>query len=488
MLSAALYELLTEEQKKEYLEKINSLGLAGVTVFPEKSEKCGITGTHMTVLIDGEEELDIGHEHEHAEKHGHEHSHVHADEHIDNHESEYIHNNRSDHHHDAPHHNHHHTSLQHIRKTIDAMPTPLSHDVKAGALEIYDLLADAESHSHGVPAEEIHFHEVGEKDAIVDIISVCLLMDLLKPDKVVASPVAVGSGTVRCAHGILPVPAPATAFILQQAKIPCYAGYAAGELLTPTGAALLRHFVTEFGKMPAMTIGKTGYGMGRKDFEQANCVRAILGTEIDTKVPGTEYASGDSTVPGTCIPSGNRSAPADNFTDRISELSCNLDDMTPEDIAFAEEQLFSAGALDVFTTSIGMKKNRPGIMLTALCHEGQKAAVVKSFFRYTTTLGVREKICGRYIMKSRSTHIDMSGKRDGTDAPDFAGENRIPQAEAVKVKISEGYGEKRAKPEFDQIAEIARRDGRPTAEIRREVLRKYTRKKDGTVAGASVSW
>lgn len=488
MLSAALYELLTEEQKKEYLEKINSLGLAGVTVFPEKSEKCGITGTHMTVLIDGEEELDTGREHELAEKHGHEHSQAHTDEHIDSHESEYIHNNRSDHRHDAPHHNHHHTSLQHIQKTIDAMPTPLSHDVKADALEIYDLLADAESHSHGVPAEEIHFHEVGEKDAIVDIVSVCLLMDLLKPDKVVASPVAVGSGTVRCAHGILPVPAPATAFILQQAKIPCYAGYAAGELLTPTGAALLGHFVTEFGKMPAMTIGKTGYGMGRKDFEQANCVRAILGTEIDSTVPGTEYASGDSTVPGTCIPSGNRSAPADNFTDQISELSCNLDDMTPEDIAFAEEQLFSAGALDVFTTSIGMKKNRPGIMLTALCHEGQKAAVVKSFFRYTTTLGVREKICGRYIMKSRSTHIDMSGKRDGTDAPDFAGENRIPQAEAVKVKISEGYGEKRAKPEFDQIAEIARRDGRPTAEIRREVLRKYTGKKDGTVAGASVSW
>ena len=148
-------------------------------------------------------------------------------------------------------------------------------------LKVYDIIADAESKAHGVPVTEVHFHEVGTMDAIADVTAVCLLMDRIKPQKTLASPVNVGGGTVRCAHGIIPVPAPATANILE--GIPSYSGDIKSELCTPTGAALLKYFVDEFADMPEMSVEKCGYGMGTKDFDRANCVKIMLG-EVD-KLP-----------------------------------------------------------------------------------------------------------------------------------------------------------------------------------------------------------
>jgi uncharacterized protein (TIGR00299 family) protein len=290
---------------------------------------------------------------------------------------------------------------------------PVSEKVKADILAVYSLIAEAESHAHGVPVTEIHFHEVGTLDAVADVTAVCMLMECLSPDQVVVSPVHVGSGHVKCAHGILPVPAPATAYILRD--VPIYGGGVKSELCTPTGAALLKHFATRFGDMPVMRTTAIGYGMGKKDFTAANCVRAFLGE--------TEEAS-----------------------DTVIEFLCNLDDMTAESIGFAEEQFFAAGALEVYTMPAQMKKSRPGVLLTVMCREKDKDQILGLIFRHTTTLGVRENISRRHIL-SRTTEMVR------TDLGE------------VRKKVSSGYGVKREKYEYEDMARMAREQDMSLAEV-----------------------
>lgn len=390
MLMAALLELLPE--KDTFLQKMQSLGLPGLEISAETSVKCGITGTHMRVLIHGEEE---GHPHEHAAE-------AHAHSHADAPEAAHAH---------VHVHPHHHTDLNELTHRISHLN--VSEAVRSDILAVYQSIADAESRVHGVPVEQIHFHEVGSLDALADVTGVCLLMELLAPEQVLASPVHVGSGQVRCAHGILPVPAPATALLLE--GIPIYGGSIRGELCTPTGAALLRRFVTRFGPLPPMRVEKTGYGMGTKDFEAANCVRAMLGQ--------TEESAG-----------------------HILELACNLDDMTPETVGFAMEQLFAAGALDVYTTPIGMKKNRPGVLLTCMCREDDREAMLRTIFRHTSTLGVRVSVCDRYTLSRRQYAV------------------QTPDGE-IRVKKSSGWGVLRRKAEFEDLARIARQTGKSIAEV-----------------------
>lgn len=390
MLMAALLELLPE--KDTFLQKMQSLGLPGLEISAEPSVKCGITGTHMRVLIHGEEE---GHPHEHAVE-------AHAHSHADAPEAAHAH---------VHVHPHHHTDLDELTHRISHLN--VSEAVRSNILAVYQSIADAESRVHGVPVEQIHFHEVGSLDALADVTGVCLLMDLLAPEQVLASPVHVGSGQVRCAHGILPVPAPATALLLE--GIPIYGGSIRGELCTPTGAALLRRFVTRFGPLPPMRVEKTGYGMGTKDFEAANCVRAMLGQ--------TEESAG-----------------------HILELACNLDDMTPEAVGFAMEQLFAAGALDVYTTPIGMKKNRPGVLLTCMCREDDREAMLRTIFRHTSTLGVRVSVCDRYTLSRRQYTV------------------QTPDGE-IRLKESSGWGVLRRKAEFEDLARIARQTGKSIAEV-----------------------
>lgn len=390
MLMAALLELLPE--KDTFLQKMQSLGLPGLEISAEPSVKCGITGTHMRVLIHGEEE---GHPHEHAVE-------AHAHSHADAPEAAHAH---------VHVHPHHHTDMDELTHRISHLN--VSEAVRSDILAVYQSIADAESRVHGVPVEQIHFHEVGSLDALADVMGVCLLMELLAPEQVLASPVHVGSGQVRCAHGILPVPAPATALLLE--GIPIYGGSIRGELCTPTGAALLRRFVTRFGPLPPMRVEKTGYGMGTKDFEAANCVRAMLGQ--------TEESAG-----------------------HILELACNLDDMTPEAVGFAMEQLFAAGALDVYTTPIGMKKNRPGVLLTCMCREDDREAMLRTIFRHTSTLGVRVSVCDRYTLSRRQYAV------------------QTPDGE-IRVKESSGWGVLRRKAEFEDLARIARQTGKSIAEV-----------------------
>ena len=406
MLASALLELLPDPDA--FVRELNALGIPGVAFRRETAEKCGIRGTHLSVTVHGEEEESIdcgpGHVHEHDHDHAHEHDHDHAHEHDHDHAHEHPHGHT---------HGHHHHSSLHDIEHIVCGHLPIPERVRQQVMAVYRLIAEAESHAHGVPVTEIHFHEVGTLDAVADITAVCLLMDRLSPDEVVASPVHVGSGQVKCAHGILPVPAPATAYILRD--VPIYGGSIRGELCTPTGAALLRHFVTHFGDMPPMRTQAIGYGMGKKDFAAANCVRAMLGED------------------------------AGQGGDRVWMLACNVDDMTAEAVGFAMERLFDCGALDVYTVPIGMKKSRPGTMLCVLCRPEAKDAVLDCLFRYTTTIGVRELALQRHVLDRRVTTLDT------------------PYG-PVRRKEVRGRGEERYKYEYEDLARIAREKGVSLAE------------------------
>lgn len=273
MLTAALLEL--HPDPADFVKRFNALGIPKVQMTAESAVKCGITGTHVSITVDGEEEEshDVPlHDHEHHHDHDH-----HDHEHEHHHEHDHDHHNHDHHHHDHNHehhhHHHHHAGMHEIEEIVAGLNIPKK--VQQDVLAVYGLIAEAESHAHGRPVTEIHFHEVGTMDAIADVTAVCLLMAELAPEQVLASAVHVGSGQVRCAHGILPVPAPATAYILRD--VPIYGGRVRGELCTPTGAAILKHFASDFGAMPVMRVHAIGYGMGKKDFEAANCVRALLG-------------------------------------------------------------------------------------------------------------------------------------------------------------------------------------------------------------------
>ena len=246
MLTAALLELLPDPEA--FVAELNALGILGVEYVREKAVKCGITGTHISVRVNGEEEGEHHHHHDHDHAHDHEHDHDHDHDHEHDHDHDHEHAHERDHDH-GHEHSHHHSGLHDIEHIVrDHLAVP--DDVKEDILSVYRLIAEAESAAHDQPVEQIHFHEVGTMDAGADVTAVCLLMRRLSPDQVVASPVHVGSGHVRCAHGILPVPAPATAYLLK--GIPMYGGGINGELCTPTGAALLKRFVTSFGDMPVI--------------------------------------------------------------------------------------------------------------------------------------------------------------------------------------------------------------------------------------------
>ncbi len=405
MLTAALLELTGN--KEAFVEKLNALGLPGVHVAAEPSVKCGITGTHMHVTVDGEEEESLD-EHEH---HDHEHHHEHEHDHDHHHEHDHEHHHDHDHEHDHHHGHHHHASVADIEALIDGLN--VSEHVKKDAKAVYALIADAESRVHGHPVSEIHFHEVGTMDAVADVVSVCMLIEELAPDEIVASPVHVGSGYVRCMHGVLPVPAPATALILTD--VPTYGGEIRGELCTPTGAALLKHFASRFSDRPIMKTQAIGYGMGKKDFERANCVRAFLGESEGTR-------------------------------EQITKLECNLDDMTGEAIGFAMEQLFEAGARDVYTQAIGMKKSRPGVLLSVICMPEDADRLAAVMMKHTTTLGIRRQDLSRYVL-SRS--MDTVESAYGP----------------VRIKKAEGMGVKRSKAEYEDLATLALQHGVSISQI-----------------------
>jgi hypothetical protein len=379
MLMASLSELLPEPEK--FADDLRALNLPEVEISREYASSAGIRGARMHVLIRGEEERseDVPRNGASCTDHDHDHDHDYK-------------------------HDHRHTSMTDIRRLIKGLP--VSDKVKSDVLAVYGLLAEAESQAHGCPVEEIHLHEVGALDALTDITGVCMLMEKIGANRIFCSPINVGSGMVRCAHGVLPVPTPATAAILQ--GVPCYGAFR-GELCTPTGAALLKHFVSSFGHMPVMTTEKIGIGLGTKEFPAANILRAFLG---ETDMPLMT----------------------------VEELSCNLDDCTGEELGFASELLMQSGALDVFMTPIQMKKFRPGTLLTVISRPEDAEKLTELMLRHTTTLGVRRKTCARTCI-----HRSI--------------ETRETRFGPVRFKISESSGIARCKAEYEDVARIALEQG-----------------------------
>ncbi|MDR3111979.1 MAG: nickel pincer cofactor biosynthesis protein LarC [Elusimicrobiota bacterium] len=382
MLNAALYDLLDDSDKSKFLENINLAGLENTEISFCKAVKWAVSGFQMKVLIDGKQESILD-EHSNDKHAQHQHHHKH--------------DNNS---HSQPHQ---HANINKIENIISSLK--ISDNIKSNVFAIYKIIADAESQVHGKTIEQIHFHEVGNMDAIADIVSFCVLLDFLKPDKIIVSPINTGSGSIKCLHGIVPVPAPATANILKD--IPIFSSGILSELCTPTGAALLKHFANEFLQMPAMKIKKIGYGMGKKNFENTNCLRAFLG---QTQVQNFG-----------------------NENDEIAKLECNLDDITGEALSFACDVLLKRGALDVFTIPIFMKQNRPAFLLTCLCEVDRSNFFAELILKYTTTFGVRKTICSRYILERQFS----TGKNN------------------VKIKTAKGYNVEKSKAEYRDIANFA---------------------------------
>ena len=370
MMLGALTALL--DDPNELKPMLESAGIPGIRVEIEKGETFSISGTRVRILVDGEEE-----------GHGH--------------------------------HHHHHRSLSNVTDIIKGLD--VSDWVKDNAVAVYLLIADAEAEAHGEPVDLVHFHEVGALDAIADIVGVCMLMEKLSVEKIFASPVRTGFGQVQCAHGMLPIPAPATASLLK--GIPTYAGKEEGEFCTPTGAALLKHFASEFTNMPHISYEKVGYGLGSKKFDIPNMLRAFLGD-------------------------------SDGLLPAIDEITCDIDDMVPEDLGGIVDSLVAEGALDAVLKNCIMKKGRPGFELSCICRKEDTERLSVYILAHTSTRGVRVSGAERYEMLYRFEERDTEYGR-------------------IRVKVSEGFGIRKQKPEYEDLKKAAETHGVSINEVRRAV-------------------
>jgi len=314
-------------------------------------------------------------------------------------------------------------SLKEIEKTI--RKSELSDKTKKNSIEIFRGLGIAESKVHNIPMAKVHFHEIGAIDTIVDIVGSVICFEKVKPDVIYSSPINVGLGTVRVAHGILPVPAPATTELLK--GIPIYSGVIESELTTPTGAAIMSFYVDEFRSLPEIAISKIGYGSGDKDFEESpNVLRLILGNS------GSNY-----------------------LKEEIMEIKTNVDDMNPEIWSDIFEELFNKGALDVNLLNIQMKKNRPGIMLIVLARRKNLDEIIDFIIKNTSTFGVRYSTVNRVKLKRKVKTVDIKyGK--------------------VKVKVGYLPGKKiKFAPEYSSCRKIAKEKDIPIIDVYQEANRVF---------------
>ena len=402
-------------------EGLKSLGIDGYTVSAERVLKNGVHATQFRV----HEGHDHDHDHSHGPKFTPVHSHDDQHKHVlspghHHHDHEHSHSHTHDHAHDHTHdHDRHHQPHRHladIEKLITGSSLPQA--VKDAANATFLALGEAEASVHGTTIDQVHFHEVGAVDSIVDIVAAQIGFHLLGIERFVCSPLHVGSGTVKCDHGIMPVPAPATARLLQ--GIPTYGGSVDGELVTPTGAAIIRHRVTEFGPAPLMRTLAIGYGSGTKDLaDRANVLRILIGES------GAEAGR-----------------------DTIQILEANLDDMSGELLAPLVAALIEGGALDAFLTPVIGKKGRPAHVVTVLAAEDKAQALCELIFAHSTTLGVRTRTEGRFILnrtwKSVSTpwgpvrvKIGSRGENSMTTSPEY--EDCMSVATDARVPVRKVY-------------------------------------------------
>ncbi len=319
-----------------------------------------------------------------------------------------------------------HRSLSTILEIFDK--SQLSDSVRKNASAIFCKLGEAEASVHDVPLEKIHFHEVGAVDAIVDIVGACIGFESLGIQKFACSPLNVGGGTAKMAHGVLPVPAPATAKLLQGK--PTYSNGVQRELVTPTGAAIVATLCDTFGPQPAMSVASIGYGAGSADLEgQPNVVRIMFGEAAEKVVPG--------------------------FDEEISVIEANLDDMNPQIYGYFQEKALAAGALDVYTTPVQMKKNRPGTLLTLLCKPQDANALMSLIFAETTTFGARTYSAQRRTLPRESVNVHT-------------------QYGDVRIKLSRVNGRiLHVAPEFEDCRKLAVEKNVPLQRVISDALRAY---------------
>lgn len=357
------------------LEAIDSLKIDGYKIKIESVQKCGITATKFDVILENEES---GHNHDdHDHNHDHNHNHDHDHDH-DDHENDHDHNHDHDHddhnhNHDDHGHEHHHRGLKEIRTIINN--SAISENAKQISLGVFEVLAEAEGKVHGVSKEDVHFHEVGAIDSIIDIVGIAVCLDNLKIDRFACSKLYEGQGHVQCQHGMVPVPAPATLELCVKNNIPLHITDSQGEMITPTGAALIASLKPEFSPLPDGNITGVGVGAGTKDFKHANILRVYM---METQ----DVASNP-------------------YVDTVILIETNVDDSNGEHLGYAIEKLLEAGALDVYYTPIFMKKNRPAYTLSVLCEKDKESEIIKKIFEHTTAIGVKKQEIERVKMERK---------------------------------------------------------------------------------------
>jgi len=423
-----------------FLNELNKLKVTGYHIDIKKVVENGISGTDVNVILE-----DDGHEHGHSHEHENDHKHSHGNDHEHSHEQAHEHYNRDDihthdtvasesfhlHQHDNQEHPHSHSHNQPERNLMDIENiinmSSLKPRVKAMSTKIFREIARAEAKVHGKNIDEVHFHEVGAIDSIVDIIGACICIDMLGVERIFASELHDGKGFVKCAHGLLPVPVPAVMEMLCDSNIPIITEDTPFELVTPTGIAILKMTCSGFGKMPPLSIEKTGYGMGKRETGRFNALRAVIGTLYQ-----------QDTI----------------SNDEISILETNIDNMSPEILGYTMERLLENGALDVYYTPIYMKKSRPSIMLTVLANYRDEKKFSDIIFKETSTLGVRLSHSSRYCMNRELVKVNT-------------------QYGDVRVKVASLGDIMKFAPEYEDCKSIAQRTGLPIVKVYELVNEKY---------------
>lgn len=436
----AVAALLDAGADRTALEKaLASIPVKGFKTEIKRVEKNGVSCLDFNVILDSEHENHdhdmnylFGHEsaehnHGHGEHfHGHTHHHSEAEEHSHAAQHEIHHGEQV--HYELVHH-HEHRNLHDVLEIIDK--TEMTENARKLAHKIFEIIAQAESKAHSKPVEEVHFHEVGAVDSVVDVIALAVCFDSLHVEKVFVPFLCEGTGTVRCQHGILPVPVPAVANIMQEYHVPLKITGERGEFVTPTGAAFVAAVATEFSLPKNFVLKKIGMGAGKRDYGVPNIVRAMLVETEEKNNPENQLTSA--------------------FHDKIIKLETNIDDSTGEALGFVMDELFASGALDVHYLPCFMKKNRPAWLLVVLCRLEDAAKMEKIIFMHTTTIGIRMSQMERTCLARSECSVEVFGEK-------------------AEVKVVDVYGEKRFYPEYESVSQIARKTKKPFGEVYNKIV------------------
>lgn len=425
----AVAALLDAGADRTALEKaLASIPVKGFKTEIKRVEKNGVSCLDFNVILDSEHE---NHDHDMNYLFGHEsaeHNHGHG-EHFHGHT--HHHSEAEEHSHVAQHeiHHHEHRNLHDVLEIIDK--TEMTENARKLAHKIFEIIAQAESKAHSKPVEEVHFHEVGAVDSVVDVIALAVCFDSLHVEKVFVPFLCEGTGTVRCQHGILPVPVPAVANIMQEYYVPLKITGERGEFVTPTGAAFVAAVATEFSLPKNFVLKKIGMGAGKRDYGVPNIVRAMLVETEEKNNPENQLTSA--------------------LHDKIIKLETNIDDSTGEALGFVMDELFASGVLDVQYLPCFMKKNRPAWLLVVLCNVEDAAKMEKIIFTHTTTIGIRKAKMERTCLARSKCSVEVFG-------------------ESADVKVVDVYGEKRFYPEYESVSQIARKTKKPFGEVYNKIV------------------